>query len=110
MTERALTDSIVKAIKRAHPDAWVFKVHGHPGQMVGVPDLLVCHRGHLTGLEVKFPQPGESADHARGRATTIQLVQLGAIERAGGFAAVVLSVQEALDVLRSIEDSLALCE
>lgn len=104
MTERALTDSIVKAIKRAHPDAWVFKVHGHPGQMVGVPDLLVCHRGRLAGLEVKMPQPGESASHARARATPIQLAQLGAIQRAGGLAAIVLSVPESLAALSSIGD------
>jgi len=104
VTERALTDSIVKAIRRAHPDAWVFKVHGHPGQMVGVPDLLVCHRGRLAGLEVKLAQPGESATHARNRATPIQLAQLGAIQRAGGLAAVVLSVPESLTVLASIED------
>jgi len=103
VTERALTDAIVKAIKRAHPDAWVFKVHGHPGQMVGVPDLLVCHRGRLVGLEVKLPQPGESAAHAVGRATPIQLAQLLAIRRAGGLAAVVLSVADSLFVLDSIE-------
>jgi len=103
VTERALTDSIVKAIKRAYPAAWVFKVHGHPGQMVGVPDLLVCHRGRLVGLEVKFPQPGESAAHAIGRATPIQLAQLIAIRQAGGLASVVLSVTDSLSVLASIE-------
>lgn len=98
--ETTLTNSIRRAIKREFPDAWVFKVHGGPYQMAGVPDLLVVVDGYLVGLEVKHPKPGESIEHALGRTTEQQHAQMGAIRKAGGAAAVVTSVEGALTVLR----------
>lgn len=82
---------------------WFFKVVGSPYQMSGVPDILVCIEGMLFGLEVKHQKPGESEQHARDRATPGQLVQIMRINRAGGKAGVVISVQEALAL---IEDGL----
>jgi hypothetical protein len=98
--ETVLVNKIRKAILTAYPDeSWVFKVVGSPQQETGIPDLLVCVRGHLLGLEVKARRPGESALAARGRATPIQLAQLDRLLRAGATVAVVLSEAEALDAI-----------
>lgn len=99
--ETRLVGAIRRAILEAHADAWVVKVAGGPYQEAGIPDLIVCVGGRLVGLEVKAPRPGESPAAARRRASAIQLAQLERIRRAGGSAAVVLSVDEALEVVNS---------
>ena len=100
--EAQVVAAIIKTIRRSWPDAWVVKIHGGPQQRAGLPDLLVCLRGTLVGLEVKYQRPGESREHALGRATLLQRAELARIETAGGVGAVVLSVQEALEVLAAI--------
>lgn len=97
--EGRLQRRIIDAIKREHPGSWRFNVVGSPYQMAGVPDILVCVHGLLVGIEVKLPRPGESEQHARDRATAQQRVQIERINRAGGMAGVVLSVDEALDLI-----------
>jgi hypothetical protein len=97
--ESILVGSIARAIHAHYPEAWIFKVAGGPYQVAGVPDLLVCVRGLMVGLEVKNPQPGETPEHARNRATPGQRIQIERINRAGGVADVVVSVAEALGVL-----------
>jgi hypothetical protein len=97
--EAGLVAQIGKRIHKDYPDSWVMKVHGGPFQMAGVPDLLVCVDGYLIGLEVKFVRPGESSDHARLRATAQQRHQIRSINRAGGVAGVVVSVEEALALI-----------
>lgn len=97
--ESLLVQHIVKAIKHRDPSAWVFKVVGGPAQQVGVPDILALVDGRLHGIEVKHQRPGESAEHARGRATRVQLHQIKQIKAAGGRAGVVLTVAEALAMI-----------
>lgn len=97
--ETRLVGRIRAAIRKERPDAWIIKTHGNPYQQAGLPDLLVLTGGTLVALEVKCQQPGESDWAARSRVTTLQRVTLDAIERAGGVAAVVLTVEEALDAL-----------
>ena len=98
--ESVLVNKIRKAILTAYPDeSWVFKVVGSPQQQAGIPDLLVCVRGHLLGLEVKARRAGESEESARGRATPLQLAQLDRLRAAGATAAVVLTAGEALDLI-----------
>lgn len=67
--------------------------------MPGVPDLLMCVDGLFIGMEVKFPRPGESVEHARARATSQQRQQIRLINNAGGMAGVVTSVAEAVDLV-----------
>lgn len=98
-TENGLVTAIVKAVFKAHPSAWVFKVVGSPYQMTGIPDLLMCVDGLLIGAEVKFVRPGETHEHALSRATPGQRVQIARINTSGGQAGVVTSVQEALDLI-----------
>lgn len=97
--EGKLVVEIVKAVHKKYPSAWIFKVVGSPYQMTGVPDLLVCVHGLLCGIEVKFPQPSESIEHARSRATPGQRVQIARINEAGGIAGVAVSVDEAMEII-----------
>ena len=97
--EKGLVGRIVAAITRRYPHAWIIKTHGGPRQVAGLPDLFVCVDGQFIGLEVKHQKPGESDAHARGRATRQQLEQIRRIEAAGGTAAVVLTVEEALETI-----------
>jgi hypothetical protein len=98
--ETVLTEKIRKAIRAAYPHAWIFKVHGDGYQMPGIPDLILVIDGMTIGAEVKCKQPGESLQHAKERATTLQRAQIAAINRAGGIASVVTSPEETLDLIR----------
>lgn len=97
--ETGLVRKIWTALLQEYPDAWVFKVHGGPMQMAGVPDLLLCIDGVMIGVEVKFVRPGESHQHAVERATPGQRLQIGRIIAAGGMAGVVTSVEETLSLI-----------
>ena len=101
VNEKGLQAAIIRAIGQEWPSSWFFKVVGSPYQMTGVPDILVCVHGLLFGLEVKHPKPGESRMKARERATVQQRKQIRLINEAGGVATVVVSVKEALTVVRS---------
>ena len=63
----------------------------------GIPDLLICIDGLLIGMEIKFPGPGESIEHAERGRPSYSAKQIRAINAAGGMAGVVTSVAEALD-------------
>lgn len=97
--ETGLVREIAKAVKRAHPTAWIFKVHGSPTQTIGTPDLLISVEGLLIAAEVKHQKPGESEEHARGRATAVQLRQIEVLRGAGAVAGVVLSAEETLALI-----------
>lgn len=97
--ETGLVRAIIRAVREKYPEAFCFNVVGSPYQMTGVPDLLLCVRGLFIAVEVKFPHPGESDQHARERATPGQRVQIGRINTAGGMAGVVISVEEALALI-----------
>jgi hypothetical protein len=69
---------------------------GNPMTMAGIPDLIGCYEGRFVGLEVK--RPGKPL-------TQLQAHTLKQIKAAGGVAAVVHSVEEAMTVLRSVTRS-----
>lgn len=98
--EEQLQARICKAIAEKRPEAWIFHPVGGPFQTPGIPDLLICIDGMLIGMELKFAHPGESDKHARNRATPQQRRQIAAINDAGGMAGVVISVDEAFDLIR----------
>jgi len=97
--ESGVVTAIRKALLREYPNAVIYNVHGGAYQEAGIPDLLLCVQGRFIGLEVKFQRPGESAERARNKASDRQIMQIARINAAGGTAAVVLSAQEALDVV-----------
>lgn len=102
--ETRLVNRIKAAIEKEHPSAWVLKVHGGPYQTAGVPDLFVVADGHLIGLEVKCPRPGESEGAARRRTTPRQWLTIEALRDAGAFADVVVSVEESLAAVATALD------
>ena len=97
--ENQLQRRIWKEVIRRWPNAWLFHPVGGPFQMPGVPDLLICAKGLLIGMEIKHVKPGESVDHARQRATAQQRRQIRLINAAGGMAGVVVSVEEAVGMV-----------
>jgi len=104
--ETTLTNQIRRAIEASFPkdengfsEAWGLKVAGGGYQNAGVPDLLYLIRGTLFGFEVKAQRSGESKEHARNRATLRQLIEIDKINRAGGCALVVISVDEVMSAI-----------
>lgn len=65
---------------------FVFKVHGGPQMMAGLPDLIACIQGLFFGIEVK--QPGQ-------KPTARQEFVHRMIRRSGGVVIVAHSVEEA---------------
>lgn len=100
VSEAKLQEAIVKRIKEEWPQAWVFHPVGGPFQQVGVPDLLICVEGMLIGMEIKHQKPGETEGHARLRTTATQRHTIKKINAAGGMAGTVLSVGEAVGMVR----------
>jgi hypothetical protein len=37
------------------PKTWAFRIENRPGMSRGVSDILVCHRGKFSAIEVKIP-------------------------------------------------------
>lgn len=99
-TEHDLVRQMVKYLRDEWPDIWTFKVVGSPYQRGGMPDLLVMVDGVVVGLEVKRRQPGERRRTARRRATQLQRAELRKISAAGGYGAVVLTPDEAIQTVR----------
>ena len=84
-----LEKDIVAAIKRylttLGDDVFFWKEHGGPYGVSGVPDIICCYRGRFLGLEAKLPG---------GRLTALQKRALERINRAGGIARRVESVDD----------------
>lgn len=81
---------------REHIEArggFVFKVHGGPQMMNGLPDLICCIQGLFIGIEVK--QPGHNP-------TERQKFVHSLIRRSGGVAIVAHSVEEAAEHLETL--------
>ena len=94
MRESNLTRSILKALNRR--GGFWFKVHGHPGQRRGIPDIIGCYKGRFIGLELKVPD-------RRDKVTELQKQVLEEISKAGGIGQVVTSKEEAIQVLDMVD-------
>lgn len=94
-----LESEIVKGIVRwirGERYPFVYKTHGGGWQRSGLPDItMIARGGRFVGLEVKRPGVG--------RLTAIQAHTLNEINRAGGYGAVVTSVEEARKAVADAE-------
>jgi hypothetical protein len=88
--ESKLSGDILKALRAK--GYFAFKVHGGPSMMAGLPDIIVCVEGFFCGLETKMPAK-------RNNVSEIQKLRHEEIRDAGGFAAVVCGVNEALSLI-----------
>jgi Holliday junction resolvase len=94
MLESGLTERILRVIHQR--GGWAFKTHGSGFTRRGIPDIVGAYKGRAIALEVK--QPGRQP-------TRIQQHELARAAAAGAAAFVVTSVEQALAILTSIEES-----
>lgn len=95
MTEKQLTDRIIKVLRKE--GAFAQKIHGGTFQSRGLPDIIMCYRGRFIGLEVKLPGKESTV-------SDLQRKKLWDIYNAGGYAMMVTSVQEASRVLKGVRN------
>jgi hypothetical protein len=90
---RMKESDIVKAIMRylkTVPGCFAWKEHGGMYGTAGIPDIIACINGFFYGFEVKTD---------KGKPTKLQEAVMGKIQRAGGTAVVVRSVDEVREVI-----------
>lgn len=88
MTEAALRTAIVRRLKNY--SGWWVVTHADNFGTGGLPDIIGCVHGTFFGLEIK--QPGKEYT-----LTKRQAHRLAQINKAGGKAAMVTSVDQAFD-------------
>ena len=91
MTEKQLSDKIIKALRQM--GAFAVKIHGGTFQARGLPYIVGCWRGMFFGLEVKLPGKENTI-------TKLQQKKLQDIEDAGGTAEMVTTVDQALKAVK----------
>lgn len=90
MLEKDIIAAIRRYLATLGGDAFFWKEHGGPYGASGVPDIICCYRGRFLGLEAKLPG---------GRLTALQKRALEKINRAGGIARRVESVDDVKAVI-----------
>lgn len=73
--------------------AFCFKIWGSEHMMAGLPDVIGCYKGRFFALEVKNPE-------TRSNVSERQSFVMSRIVKAGGITQVVVTKEEALQVLR----------
>ena len=94
MLERDVVASIKKYLASLGSDVFFWKEHGGPYGTSGVPDIICCYKGRFLGLEVKLPS---------GKLTELQKRAIEKINRAGGIACRVESVDDVKAVIARVD-------
>ena len=94
MKEADLITAIKKYLATV-PETFAWKEHGGQYGTAGIPDIIVCHRGHFIALEAKV---------GKNQPTKLQAVTIEQIRKAGGTAAVVRSVEDVKAALAETEE------
>ena len=90
---------LITAIKKylaTVPETLCWKEHGGQYGTAGIPDIIVCHRGHFIALEAKV---------GKNQPTKLQAVTIEQIRKAGGTAAVVRSVDDVRKIITEMEET-----
>jgi len=95
MKESEIVDKI-KTYLKGVDGLFCFKEHGGIYGVSGIPDIICCYKGRFIGFEVKTET---------GKLTVLQAVTLRQIERAGGVAEVVRSVDEVKAILNKLQNN-----
>ena len=95
MLERDLVAAIRRYLASLGSDVFYFKEHGGPYGASGVPDIIVCYKGRFLGLEAKLPI---------GRLTELQKRAIDRINRAGGIARRVESVEDVKAIIAQTDE------
>jgi len=89
-SEKRLKEKVLRMLKKDFADAWVYKTSDKC--KYGIPDLLICSKGHFFAAELKV-------GNRKGRRFKLQLYYLEQIKCAGGSAAVCRSVDQVRSLL-----------
>ena len=90
MLERDIVAAIKRYLATLGEDVFFWKEHGGALGTSGIPDIICCYKGRFLGLEAKLPG---------GRLTALQKRALEKINRAGGIARRVESVDDVKDII-----------
>jgi Holliday junction resolvase len=94
MLERDIVTAIRKYLASLGSDVFFWKEHGSVYGTNGVPDIICCYKGRFLGLECKLPG---------GRLTELQKRAIEQINRAGGFACRMESVEDVKRVIARVD-------
>ena len=94
MLEREIVAAIKKYLSSLGSDVFFWKEHGSVYGTNGVPDIICCYKGRFLGLECKLPG---------GRLTELQKCAIEKINRAGGVACRVESVEDVKRVIERVD-------
>ena len=94
MLERDIVTAIRKYLASLGSDVFFWKEHGSGYGTNGVPDIICCYKGRFLGLECKLPG---------GRLTKLQKRAIEKINRAGGVACRVESVEDVKRVIERVD-------
>lgn len=95
MLEKDIVAAIQRYLATLGEDVFFWKEHGGPYGSSGVPDIICCYKGRFLGLEAKLPG---------GRLTALQTRALEKINRAGGIARRVESVEDVKEIIRQADE------
>lgn len=90
--EQGLQNKIVKWLKENH--IWHFRYTA--STTFGIPDIVCLYKGKFVGIEVKRPD-------GKGVASKLQEKMIESINKNGGIATTVESLQEVVDIFESID-------
>ena len=90
MLEKDIVATIKRYLATLGEDVFFWKEHGGALGTSGIPDIICCYKGRFLGLEAKLPG---------GKLTALQKRALERINRAGGLARRVESVDDVRDVI-----------
>lgn len=90
MLERDVVAAIRKYLASLGSNVFFWKEHGGSYGTSGVPDIICCYKGRFLGLEAKLPG---------GKLTELQKRAIDKINRAGGIACRVESVNDVKAVI-----------
>ena len=94
MLEREIVAAIKKYLSSLGSDVFFWKEHGGSYGCSGIPDVICCYKGRFLGLECKMPG---------GRLTELQKRAIEKINRVGGIACRVESVEDAKRVIERVD-------
>jgi len=94
LLERDIVTAIKRYLASLGSDVFFWKEHGSVYGTNGVPDIICCYKGRFLGLECKLPG---------GRLTKLQKRTIEKINRAGGVACRVESVEDVKRVIARVD-------
>lgn len=95
--EQYYQKKIMEGIKKEYPNAFMVKIAQGAYSQGGLPDILIIHKGHYFGFEVKRPCIGVKSN--------LQKFMIQRIQNAGGTAAFVRWPEEAIEMIKKWEES-----